>query len=357
MSQQESEEKLPDLRSMDLPELTKYVRKQGWPSYRAKQIFDWMHRKYVQNPADMNNLPKDIRERLTGTIRQVRKETSQVSTLDGTEKFLYQMDDGQMIETVFMPYQKGNSFCISSQAGCPMGCAFCASTIGGWFRNLTAGEMLGQIYESMRLTGERVSNVVVMGTGEPMLNYDNLIRFLRLLTAQEGVHLSARNITVSTCGIVPGILDLAAEGIPVTLALSLHAATDEKRKSLMPVAKKYSIAETLDACRRYFEKTGRRVTIEYSLMKGVNDSPEDAELLGELLAGRHFHVNLIPVNPVTERHFARSDSRETGAFQKTLEKYHINVTIRKSMGGDIDAACGQLRRKYGEHLERVRENG
>lgn len=335
-----------DIGSMDMEELTAYVLEKGWPKFRAKQIYDWLHKKFVANAEEMKNLPKDMRETLDGDILRVRMETKQESKSDGTIKFLFAMEDGQMIETVFMRYKYGNSICISSQAGCPMGCAFCASTIGGWKRNLRPSEMLGQIYEAMRLTGERISNVVVMGTGEPFRNFDHLIRAIRLLTSQQGYNLSGRNITVSTCGVVPRIYELAETGIPITLALSLHAPTDEKRKTLMPVAHLYTIQETLDACSQYFEKTGRRVSCEYSLMSGINDGPEDAKLLGQLLAKRNFHVNLIPINPVSERDFKATSNDAVLGFKNTLEKYHINVTIRRSLGGDIDAACGQLRRKY-----------
>ena len=230
-----------------------------------------------------------------------------------------------------------------------MGCRFCASTIGGLVRNLTASEMLEQIYATSRITGERISHVVVKGTGEPLDNYENLIRFLRLLIDENGYNLSARNITVSSCGIVPRIYDLAKEDIPITFALSLHAPTDEERKELMPVAHQYTLAETLDACREYFRQTGRRVTFEYSLVKGKNDTEEQARKLAKLLAGMNCHVNLIPINPVEEREYERSDSDSVEKFKSTLAKYHINATIRMSMGSDIDAACGQLRRKYAFH--------
>ena len=230
-----------------------------------------------------------------------------------------------------------------------MGCRFCASTIGGLVRNLTASDMLEQIYASSRAMGERISHVVVMGTGEPLDNYENLIRFLRLLTDEKGYNLSARNITVSSCGIVPRIYDLANENLPITFALSLHAPTDEERKELMPVAHRYTLAETLDACRAYFDRTGRRVTFEYSLVKGKNDSREQAMKLAKLLAGMNCHVNLIPINPVEEREYEKSDQDSIAKFKLTLEKNYINATIRKSMGSDIDAACGQLRRKYAFH--------
>ena len=336
-----------DIRSMDFEELSEYVSGMGWPSFRTKQIYSWLHAKHVSSADDMTNIPKNMREQLSQDLSPVNYVTHQTSKKDGTSKFLLSMYDGQMIETVFMKYHHGNSICISSQAGCAMGCAFCASTIGGCIRNLTAGEMLGQIYTAMNIVGEEVSNVVVMGTGEPFQNYDNLLKFVKIITSEEGYNLSIRNITVSSCGIVPNIKRLADEGLGITFALSLHAPTDEKRKTLMPIANKYTIAETLEATDYYFKKTGRRITIEYSLMNGINDSSDDAERLGRLLKGRGYHVNLIPVNPVDERNFKKSSESEVADFKKILEKYGINVTIRRGMGSDIDAACGQLRRKYG----------
>lgn len=251
-----------------------------------------------------------------------------------------------MVESVWMKYKHGNSVCISSQVGCRMGCAFCASTLDGLERNLTPSEMLDQIYAITRLTGERVSNVVVMGTGEPMDNYDNLVRFIHLLTNEEGLHISQRNITVSTCGIVPEIRKLAEEGLQITLALSLHATTDEKRKKLMPVANRYTVSELMEACAYYFEKTGRRITFEYSLAGGVNDSIQDAEELTALVKPLNCHVNLIPVNPIKERDFTESKGAAIQSFKNKLEKNRINVTIRREMGRDIDGACGQLRRRH-----------
>ena len=339
-----------DIRSMYIDELENWMKAEGQPAFRAKQVFQWLHEKYVASAEEMTNLPKDLRTKLSESgIVTIKEELRQESASDGTVKFLYRLQDDQMIETVFMRHDYGNSVCISSQAGCRMGCRFCASTIGGLVRNLTASEMLEQIYASSRAMGERISHVVVMGTGEPLDNYENLIRFLRLLTDEKGYNLSARNITVSSCGIVPRIYDLANENLPITFALSLHAPTDEERKELMPVAHRYTLAETLDACRAYFDRTGRRVTFEYSLVKGKNDSKEQAIKLAKLLAGMNCHVNLIPINPVEEREYEKSDQDSIAKFKLTLEKNHINATIRKSMGSDIDAACGQLRRKYAFH--------
>ena len=262
-----------DIRAMYMDELETWMKAEGQPAFRAKQVFQWLHEKYVASAEEMTNLPKALRTKLCESgIVTIKEELRQESASDGTVKFLYRLQDDQMIETVFMRHDYGNSVCISSQAGCRMGCRFCASTIGGLVRNLTASEMLEQIYASSRAMGERISHVVVMGTGEPLDNYENLIRFLRLLTDEKGYNLSARNITVSSCGIVPRIYDLANENLPITFALSLHAPTDEERKELMPVAHRYTLAETLDACRAYFDRTGRRVTFEYSLVKGKNDS-------------------------------------------------------------------------------------
>lgn len=341
-----------DIRAMYMDELETWMKAEGQPAFRAKQVFQWLHEKYVASAEEMTNLPKALRTKLCESgIVTIKEELRQESASDGTVKFLYRLQDDQMIETVFMRHDYGNSVCISSQAGCRMGCRFCASTIGGLVRNLTASEMLEQIYASSRAMGERISHVVVMGTGEPLDNYENLIRFLRLLTDEKGYNLSARNITVSSCGIVPRIYDLANENLPITFALSLHAPTDKERKELMPVAHRYTLAETLDACRAYFDRTGRRVTFEYSLVKGKNDSREQAMKLAKLLAGMNCHVNLIPINPVEEREYEKSDQDSIAKFKLTLEKNYINATIRKSMGSDIDAACGQLRRKYAFHYQ------
>ena len=343
-----------DIKSMYMDELADFLKEKGQPSFRAKQLFDWMHAKYVGDVDEMTNLPKQLRELIAeeGFVR-IHEESRQESSKDGTIKFLYRLDDGQMIETVFMKYSYGNSICISSQAGCRMGCKFCASTIGGLVRNLTTSEMLEQIYETMRITGERISNIVVMGTGEPLDNYDNLIRFIRLISDEKGYNISQRNITVSSCGLVPKIKQLADEQLTITFALSLHATTDEERKQLMPVAYKYSLAETIDACKEYFDKTGRRITFEYSLVKGVNDSSEHAKRLSKLLKGMNCHVNLIPVNPIEEREYQKSDNDSVEKFKLILEKNSINGTIRRSVGSDIDAACGQLRRKYSKKSQEV----
>ncbi len=335
-----------DIKSMTLPELRAYLTSIGEKSFRADQIYGWMHRQLVTSYDDMKNIPQSLREKLKEQMPLTALKAADVLTsgIDGTQKYLFELSDGNLIESVLMKYKHGNSVCISSQAGCRMGCRFCASTIGGLNRCLLPSEMLDQVYRIQTLTGQRVSNVVVMGTGEPLDNYDHLLRFIHLLTGPEGLNISQRSITVSTCGIVPGILRLADENLEITLALSLHASTQEKRESLMPVAKKYEIHEVLNACRYYFEKTGRRVTFEYALVGGVNDGEQDAEQLHRLLGNGNFHINLIPVNPVKERSYVQPDRTAVLAFQKKLEKYGINVTIRREMGRDINGACGQLRR-------------
>lgn len=337
-----------DIKSMTLSELTDAIIQKGYPKFRARQIYDWMHVKLVRNVDEMKNVPKDIRQWIAEDFVSLEVVERYESKVDGTNKFVFRLQDGNVIESVFMPYAYGNSVCISSQAGCRMGCRFCASTLMGLARNLTASEMLDQIYAITRVTGQRISNVVVMGTGEPLDNYDNLCRFIRLLTNEDGLHISQRNITVSSCGLVPEIYRLADEGFAITFAVSLHAATDEKRRELMPIANRYSIAEVLEACRYYFDKTGRRVTFEYSLVSGENDTKEDAQKLGELLKDMSCHVNLIPVNPIKERDFKRADEKSIQKFKVRLEKNGAHVTIRKGMGKDIDAACGQLRKAYME---------
>lgn len=337
-----------DIKSMTLSELTDYITKQGYPKFRAKQIYEWSHLKFVRNVEEMTNLPKDIREWIKEDFVSLEVVERLESKVDGTNKFVFRLSDGNVIESVFMPYKHGNSVCISSQAGCRMGCRFCASTLMGLARNLTPSEMLDQIYAISRMTGERVSNVVVMGTGEPLDNYDNLVRFIKLLTNGDGLHISQRNITVSSCGIVPQIYRLADEGFSITFAVSLHAPNDEKRKALMPIANRYSIAELMEACHYYFKQTGRRITFEYSLVAGENDTKEDAVQLAGLLSEFPCHVNLIPVNPIKERDFKRGNPNSVQNFKVLLEKNAINVTIRRGMGKDIDAACGQLRKAYME---------
>ncbi len=336
-----------DIKSFTLQELIEELATYGEKAFRAKQMYEWMHVKLARDFEEMTNLSKAFREQCRERYTYTSLEPLQVqeSALDGTKKFLFRLADGNVVESVWMRYKHGNSVCISSQVGCRMGCKFCASTLDGLERSLLPSEMLDQIYAITRLTGERVSNIVVMGIGEPMDNYDNLVKFLRLISDENGLHISQRNITVSTCGIVPRMRELAKEQFQITLALSLHATTDEKRRKLMPIANKYSIRELMDVCKYYFEQTGRRITFEYSLVGGVNDTDEDAAQLTALAAPLCCHVNLIPVNPIKERDFVQSEAARIQAFKNKLEKNRINVTIRREMGRDIDGACGQLRRK------------
>ncbi len=338
----------PDIKSMYADELTALLEKLGEKSFRAKQIFSWLHEKNVCSYEEMTNISDKLKNTLKKEypIASLLEVDCLTSKKDGTRKFLFELSDGNVIESVWMKYHHGNSVCISSQVGCAMGCRFCASTIGGKLRSLAASEMLEQIYKIKRITGERISNIVIMGTGEPFDNYDNLIRFIRLVTDEKGLNISIRNITVSTCGLVPQMYRFAEEKLPVTLAVSLHASNDETRKKLMPIANRYTIKEVVDAARNYYEKTGRRVTFEYALVRGQNDSEKTAEELSTVLRGFPCHVNLIPVNPVTERNFKPTHHEETVNFQNKLEKNRINVTIRREMGGDINGACGQLRKSY-----------
>ena len=339
---------LTDIKSQTLEELKKTVEALGEKPFRAKQLYEWMHVKLAESYEEMTNLSKTFREKLRGscTLTTLTALEVQTSQIDGTQKYLFALHDGNVVESVLMRYKHGNSVCISSQVGCKMGCRFCASTIGGWNRNLTPAEMLEQIYRIQKNSGERVSNVVVMGTGEPLDNYDTLLRFIHMISDENGLHISQRNLTVSTCGIVPKMEALAEEKLQITLALSLHASSQEKREALMPIAKKYTITQVLDACRNYYEKTGRRITFEYALVGGENDSQEDARRLAQLIKGLNCHVNLIPVNPIKERSYVRSDKKVIENFQNKLEKYQINVTIRREMGRDIEGACGQLRKSY-----------
>ena len=341
-----------DIKSMNKEELKDLMVQVGEKPFRAKQIYSWLHEHLVTSYEEMGNIPGKLKEKLKEyPITALEMVDEQISAIDGTRKYLFRLSDGNVIESVLMKYHHGNSVCISSQVGCKMGCRFCASTIGGWTRNLLPSEMLDQIYRIQSITGERVSNVVVMGTGEPMDNYDNIVRFVHLLSEEGGLNISQRNITVSTCGIVPKIYELAKEKLQITLALSLHAPNDEKRRELMPIANRYSMDEVLDACRNYFQETGRRITFEYSLVAGVNDSKENAQELAGRLKGLNCHVNLIPVNPVRERSFVRSTREAVENFKINLEKCGINVTIRREMGSDIDGACGQLRKRYMEKTE------
>jgi len=337
-----------DIKSLTLEELKIEIARIGEKPFRATQMYEWMHQKLAGSFDEMTNLSKNLRDKCKEefSYTSLTLVREQESAIDGTKKFLFECEDGNVMESVWMKYKHGNSVCISSQVGCRMGCKFCASTLDGLTRNLTPSEMLDQIYAITRLTGERVSNVVVMGTGEPMDNFDSFVRFVELLSDENGLHISQRNITMSTCGIVPKMYELADRQFQITLALSLHATTDEKRRKLMPIANRYSIEELMAACKYYFEKTGRRITFEYSMVSGVNDTEEDAKELIALAKSVNCHVNLIPVNPIKERDFVQPDMRFVQAFKNKLEKNRINVTIRREMGRDIDGACGQLRKRH-----------
>lgn len=336
-----------DIKSMTYIELENWMIENKQPKFRAKQVYDFIHKKLIRDIDEMNNIPKALKELINQQgIYAVKEEARLISKIDGTNKFVFSLRDGNVIESVFMKYKHGNSVCISSQAGCRMGCKFCASTLMGLSRNLEASEMLDQIYAIKRITGEKISNIVVMGTGEPLDNYDNLIRFIEIISDEYGLNISQRNITVSSCGIVPKIYELADLHLGITFALSLHAPTDEQRQRLMPIAYTYSIDEVLKACEYYFNTTGRRITFEYSLVMGENDSKEEALKLSKLIRHLNCHVNLIPVNPIKERDFKKSQKNSVENFKYILEKNRINVTIRRGMGSDIDAACGQLRKTY-----------
>lgn len=339
-----------DIRSLNMKELKLFMESLGEKAFRAKQIYQWLHQKQVESFDEMTNISENLRNRLKDscTLTVLKTVTVQTSRIDGTRKYLFELEDGNMVESVLMRYKHGNSVCISSQVGCRMGCKFCASTLDGLVRGLTPAEMLEQIYRITRDTGERVSNVVVMGTGEPLDNFDNLVAFIQMLTDENGLNISQRNLTISTCGIVPKMRELADLKLQITLALSLHASSQEKRKELMPIANAYDIQETIEACRYYFEQTGRRISFEYSLVAGVNDSAKDAEELSDLVKGMNCHLNLIPVNPIKERDYVQPDARAVRDFQNKLEKCGINVTIRREMGRDIDGACGQLRKRFSE---------
>ncbi len=341
-----------DIKSLNYDELADYIVSIGEKKFRAAQLYSWMHEKLACSYDEMTNisdkLKKVLKENTLYTcLEPVRVQESQI---DGTKKYLFRLYDGNLIESVFMRYHHGNSVCISSQVGCKMGCRFCASTLNGCVRNLEPSEMLDQIYRIQSLTGERVSNVVIMGSGEPMDNYDNVVKFLGLINSDKGLNISQRNITVSTCGLVPRIKQLAELKPQITLAISLHAPNDELRKTMMPIAYTYSIEQIMDACRYYLLQTARRISFEYSLVKGVNDSPECAKQLIKLVHGMNCHINLIPVNPIKERDYEQSEKNSIHNFKEILEKAGVNVTIRREMGRDIDGACGQLRQNHIEGM-------
>ncbi len=345
-----------DIRSLTYEELIEQVIGMGEKPYRARQLYEWLHVHTKASYDEMTNLSRSFKEKLASECEMttLRAEVRQRSKEDGTCKYLFRLSDNHMVESVLMRHDYGITACISSQVGCRMGCRFCASGIGGRIRNLLPGEMLEQIYAMRRdLLAEkkgdeepRIDHVVIMGTGEPLDNFKNLLTFLNIITSDRGQNLSIRNITVSTCGIVPRIYELADLKLGLTLALSLHASSQEKREKLMPIASTYPLDEVMEACDYYFEMTGRRMSYEYSLIAGVNDGDEDVDGLLGLLAGKNAHLNLIPINPISERDYEPPDMKAARDFQHKLEKNGINVTIRRSMGADIDGACGQLRRHY-----------
>jgi len=336
-----------DILSLYPNEIEELVESLGEKKYRASQIFSWLY-KGVTDFSQMTNLSKTFIAKLKekAVIKQITVEKKLVSSIDGTVKYLFTLDDGEKIESVLMRYKHGNTICISTQAGCRMGCSFCASTMNGWRRNLTPSEMLLQIMKTEADAGEKISNIVLMGIGEPLDNYDNVIRFIRLANHKDGLNIGMRHISLSTCGLVDKINRLAEEDIPLTLSVSLHAADNEVRRSMMPVANIWTVEELIDACKRYIEKTGRRISFGYAMIQGVNDSVRDAEKLGKLLSGMLCHVNLIPINPVGGKNYKKSEKNSIGVFTRTLEKYKINVTVRRKLGSDIDASCGQLRASH-----------
>lgn len=318
------------------------------PPFRARQVYAWLHEKRAGSFSQMTDLPKALRELLDGrySITGLPVEQRLCSRLDATQKFLLRLADGNCVETVLMEYRHGNTVCISTQVGCRMGCGFCASTLGGLVRSLTAGEMLAQVYAAERESGKKAGGVVLMGIGEPLDNFDAVVQFLTLLSSPQGKNLSLRHVSLSTCGLAPQIDALAALGLPLTLSVSLHAADDETRSALMPINRRYPIAQLMAACKRYFKATGRRISFEYALVCGKNDTPQHAQRLIALLRGMNCHVNLIPVNEVAERGCRRPRRRQVEQFQKSLSQGGLNATVRRELGSDIAAACGQLRRSH-----------
>ena len=335
-----------DIKSMTVPELEEMLKGMGQPKFRAKQLFSWLQ-KGAESFDDMTNIPKGLRDSLKeccyiATTKIVKRYESEI---DGTVKYVFSLYDGEYIESVFMKYEHGYTVCISTQVGCRMGCKFCASGIGGLVRNLTASEMLSQIMTAAKDNGVRISNVVMMGMGEPLDNFQNSVRFLELVSCEEGLGIGMRHISLSTSGVVTGIEKLKEYNLPITLSISLHAPTDEIRSSMMPVNKKWNIAELLKACREYQKVTTRRISFEYALIEGVNDTKECAQKLAEILKGIMCHINLIPANPVKENSFKKPDKNRILAFKNQMESLSVNTTIRRTLGADIDASCGQLRRK------------
>lgn len=340
-----------DIKSQTLQEMTETLKAMGEPAFRGKQVFTWLH-KGARSFDEMTNLSKALREKLKAecvlTVPQVARK--QVSQQDGTIKYLWELADGNCIETVLMQYHHGNTVCISSQVGCRMGCAFCASTIAGRVRNLTPAEMLDQVLFTQIDSGLEISNIVLMGIGEPLDNFDNVLRFLELVNHPDSLNIGMRHISLSTCGLVPGIRRLSELGLQLTLSVSLHAPDSETRSKIMPVNRAYDVEELFAACHDYFKKTGRRISFEYAMIDGVNDHDWQADLIAKKIRGMPGHVNLIPLNDVVESPF--KPSKRVAAFQKRLESHGVTATVRRSLGGDIDASCGQLRRKAMEEAQK-----
>ncbi len=334
-----------DLKSMTPAELSEYMVSKGYPSFRGKQIYEWIS-KGVTDFSEMKNLPKNIIETISTecTLSCAKIVRKLISKIDGTVKYLLEFEDGERVETVFMRYKHGNSVCVSTQVGCRMGCRFCASTIGGLVRCLRPSEILEQIMVCKRDLSEDVSHIVLMGIGEPLDNYDNVLKFLHLVNDEKGLNISMRHISLSTCGLVDKIDLLREEHLGITLSVSLHAPSDEIRKTIMPIANKYSVDELLKSCKEYSRVTSRRISYEYAMISGVNDSDECAALLAEKLRGSLAHVNLIPVNSVTETGYKKSNAETIKSFSDILTKKGITVTVRRKLGSDINASCGQLRR-------------
>ena len=344
--EQNLEQKI-EISSMDLEQLTVWVKETlKQPAFRAKQIYGWLHQRQVKHFSEMTNLSAALRAELDekALITVCETETHLKSRLDETNKFLFSLGDGNCVETVWMEYHHGPSLCISTQVGCRQGCRFCASTLGGLVRSLTAGEMLGEVYEAQRQMGKPISSLVLMGIGEPLDNFENVMKFLKILSSPEGQNLSLRHVSLSTCGLVPEIRKLMDLKLGLTLSISLHAPDNETRDAIMPVNRRYPIEELMQVCREYFDRTGRRISYEFALIAGVNDSEEQARKLAGLLRGQNCHVNLIPVNPVKERDTHRSSREQVERFRSALERLGINATVRRELGSDISAACGQLRR-------------
>ena len=334
------------LSDLPLPRLTEYMKELGQPAFRAKQIFSWIHRKLVTDFSAMTDQPKALlqtfAENCTLAAPAIRRRQQ---SKDGTVKYLLELADGNCIETVLMRYHYGNTVCVSTQVGCAIGCRFCASTQAGRVRDLTPGEIAAEIYTAQKDTGERVSHVVLMGIGEPLHNFDNVMDFLTLITCPEGLNIGMRNISLSTCGLVSKIDALAERKLQLTLSVSLHAPDNTVRSSMMPINDAYPLEKLIPACRRYQKTTGRRISFEYSMVRGVNDSPEMARKLAELIRGMGAHVNLIPINPVDGSPYSATDARNVQRFRQMLEDLGVNATVRRRLGADISAACGQLRRE------------